>query len=54
MQRLQHGLRVGFGDAQEGAGGAFGAAVALLLVIVEVRRDCAEGERWEDAVEIAL
>jgi len=29
MQRLQHGLQMRFRDAQEGAGDAFGAAVAL-------------------------
>jgi hypothetical protein len=33
MQRLQHRLRVGFRDAEEGAGGAFGAAVALFPVL---------------------
>ena len=33
VKRLQHGLRVAFGDAEEGAGGAFGAAVALLPVL---------------------
>ncbi len=33
MQRLQHGLRVGFRDTQECAGGAFGAAVALFPVL---------------------
>jgi len=29
VQRLQHGLRVGFRDTQECTGGAFGTAVAL-------------------------
>jgi len=33
MQRLQHGLRVGFDDAQNCAGGAFGVAVALFPVL---------------------
>jgi hypothetical protein len=28
VQRLKHRLGMGFGDAEEGAGGAFGAAVA--------------------------
>jgi hypothetical protein len=33
MQRLQHLFRMGFRDAQEGAGGAFGAAEALFSVL---------------------
>jgi hypothetical protein len=33
MQRLQHRLRVGFRDAEEGAGGAFGAPEALFPVL---------------------
>ena len=33
MQRLQHRLRVGFCDAEEGAGGAFGTTVALFPVL---------------------
>ena len=32
-QRFPHRLGMGFGDAEEGAGGAFGAAVALLPVL---------------------
>ena len=42
MQRLQHGLRVGFRDAQEGAGGAFGAAVALFPVLEGAGADADE------------
>ena len=33
MQRRQHGMRVGFRNTQERAGGAFGAAVALFPVL---------------------
>ena len=33
MQRLKHGLWVGFRDAEEGAGSAFGAAVTLFPVL---------------------
>jgi hypothetical protein len=32
MQRFKHGFRMGLRDAEEGAGGAFGAAVALFSV----------------------
>ena len=42
MKRLQHRLRVAFGDAEEGAGGAFGAAVALLPVLQRPRADADE------------
>lgn len=33
MKRVQDGFGVGFGDTEEGAGGAFGAAVALFPVL---------------------
>jgi hypothetical protein len=39
MKRLQHGLRMAFGDAEEGACGAFGAAVALFPVLQGARAD---------------
>jgi hypothetical protein len=42
MKRFQHRLRVAFGDAEEGAGGAFGAAVALLPVLQRPRADADE------------
>lgn len=42
MKRCQHGLWVAFGDAEEGAGGAFGAAVALLPVLQGARADTDE------------
>jgi len=43
MQRLQHRLRVGFRDAEEGAGGAFGASVALFPVLEGAGADAHEG-----------
>ena len=48
VQRLQHGLRVGFRDAQEGAGRAFGAAVALFPVLEGAVADADESGklRW--------
>jgi len=33
VERLQHRCGMGFGDAEEGAGGAFGMAVALFPVL---------------------
>ena len=42
MKCLQHGLRVAFDDAEEGAGGAFGAAVALLPVLQRPRAEADE------------
>ena len=39
VKRFQHGLGVAFGDAEEGAGGAFGAAVALFPVLEGPRAD---------------
>jgi len=42
MQRLQHGLRVGFRDTQQCAGGAFGAAVALFPVLEGAGADADE------------
>lgn len=42
MQRLKHGLWVRFRDAQEGTGGAFGAAVALFPVLEGAGADADE------------
>lgn len=42
MQWLQHRLRMGSGDSQKGAGGAFGAAVALYPVLEGARADAHE------------
>ena len=42
MQRFQHGLRMGFCDAEEGAGGAFRAAVALFPILEGARADADE------------
>ena len=46
MKRLQHGPRVAFGDAEEGAGGAFGATVALLPVLQGARADAMNAANW--------
>ena len=43
MQRLQHRLRVGFCDAEEGAGGAFGASVSLFPVLEGAGANAHEG-----------
>ncbi len=56
MQRLQHRLGMAFGDAEQGAGGAFGAAVALFPVLQGAGADAderrklalAEGEFFPD------
>ncbi len=56
VQRLQHRLGMAFGDAEQGAGGAFGPAVALLPVLQGARADAderrklalAEGEFFPD------
>ena len=42
MQRLEHRLGMGFGDTQEGPGGAFGAAVALFPVLEGAGADADE------------
>ena len=43
MQRLQHRLGMKLGDAEEGAGGAFRAAVALFPVLERAGTDADEG-----------
>ena len=45
VQGLQHRFRVAFGDAEEGAGGAFRAAMALLPVLQGARADADERGR---------
>ncbi len=42
MQGFQHGLRVAFRDAEEGAGGSFGMAVALFPILESPRADADE------------
>ncbi len=42
MQRLQHRFRVGFRDAEEGTGGAFGLAMALLPILQRAGADAHE------------
>ena len=62
MQRLQHRFRVAFGDAEKGAGGAFGAAVALLPILQGAGADAdergevtlAEGEFFPDGPGVGL
>jgi hypothetical protein len=43
VQRLKDGLRVAFGDAEKGAGGAFRLAVALFPVLQGAGTDADEG-----------
>jgi hypothetical protein len=45
MQRLQYGLRMRFRDAQEGAGDAFGAAVALFPFLEVAGADADESRK---------
>lgn len=47
MKRLKHGLRVGFRDAEQGAGGAFGAAVALFPVLEGAGADADESRKLD-------
>ena len=43
MECLQHRCGVAFGDAEEGAGGAFGTAVALFPVLEGAGADADQG-----------
>ena len=42
MQGFQHGLRVDLRDSEQGAGGSFGMAVALLPILQRARADADE------------
>lgn len=53
MQRFQHRLGMGLGDAEEGAGGSFGTAVALFPVLEGARADAHE-EGWIDDFRLLI